>query len=132
MVKDMKLQFELDCQKEVVSQVIHKIINEITAVDPEIQDIEFRVEMAAREMLANAIEHGCKTQEQFIQVELKVSSSEVYLKVIDPGEGFDWENADFSIPLLNERGRGLGMIKEAADRIKFNKVGNIITAYFCN
>ena len=125
-----KLEFEMICQKEEISNIIARLKKEIENINHNIQDLNFKVEMTAREMLANAIEHGCQSAEEKIKIKLKTSPSKVSLIVIDPGNGFDWENADFTIPLLEEDGRGLGMIEKAADEIEFNEKGNCITAYF--
>lgn len=76
------------------------------------------------------LEINCQQEEGKIEVKLTANSYEVILRVKDPGSGFDWENVDFSLPLLAEKSRGLGMIDKAADEIYFNERGNIIKVYF--
>ena len=127
-----KLEFKLNliCTKEEIPNIIKKLKKEIKKIDHNILDLDFRLEMVTREMLANAIEHGCQQDEDKIKIKLETSPSTVSLQVQDPGDGFDWKNADFSIPLLEENGRGLGMIDKGADKIEFNEKGNCITVYF--
>ncbi|MFW6269958.1 MAG: ATP-binding protein [Bacillota bacterium] len=127
---ELKLQLEINCQQDSISPLIQNLLKKMEKTDHGIKDLDFRLEVAAREMLANAIEHGCQEDEGKIEVKLTANSYEVTLRVKDPGSGFDWENADFSLPLLAEKGRGLGMIDKAADEIYFNERGNIIKVYF--
>lgn len=129
--KDSTFKFKMPCQEDAIAGILHEITTEIAKVDPEISDLEFRVEMAVREMLANAIEHGCKSSEQEIYIELQTSVSRVKIAVKDPGEGFDFDRANLNdMPVMEEKGRGLAMVNEAVDEIKFNETGNKITVYF--
>lgn len=128
---DHSVNFNIPCQKQSIAEVLEKISIEIARVDPDITDLDFRLEMAVREMLANAIEHGCETYEQEIEIELEATGSRVKIAVEDPGKGFDCEKVNLNdMPVLEEKGRGLAMINEAADEINFNEAGNRITVYF--
>ena len=124
------IKLEMNCQKEDISNIITRLKKEIENINHNVEELDFKLEMAAREMLANAIEHGCQSVEEKIEIILNTSPSKIVLKVIDPGDGFDWKNTDFTIPLLEEEGRGLGMIDKAADKMEFNEQGNCITVYF--
>ncbi|MFW5795038.1 MAG: ATP-binding protein [Bacillota bacterium] len=96
-----------------------------------ILDLEFRLEIAVRKMLANAIEYGCQVTEDQITVQFDIAKNKIALIVGDPGEGFDWENHNFKIePVLDERGRGLKMINEVSDKIEFNNKDNLIKITF--
>jgi serine/threonine-protein kinase RsbW len=66
-----------------------------------------------------------------IRIGLFIGAEELIFKVEDPGPGFDWENYDLDkMPKFAEKGRGLKMINQVSDQIKFNQAGNKITACF--
>lgn len=122
----------MPCEKEKISETIKKISEKVENLDHHIDNLNFKIKAATKEILANAVEHGCRHREEKIKIELKATASKVSIKVIDPGDGFDWKNADFGHSLLKETGIGLGIINKAASEIEFNETGNIITVYFYN
>lgn len=131
--------YEMGCKAEEISLILEKIFSELNNSIISAEEITFNLEIAAREMLANAIEHGCALAAEKsdnlaalkIKLELKVSKEKLVLQVKDPGPGFDWENCDLEIrPSFAEKGRGLKMINQVSDQIKFNSAGNKITAVF--
>ena len=127
-----KKHFSMTCQKEAYPEVMRKIVEESRPLIQNNIELKFRLEMAAREMLANALEHGCSCEEEKIEIVLTLGDSrQIKLRVISPGEGFDVGEAALNyMPKLETRGRGLPIIKIAADRVDFNEKGNIITAVF--
>ncbi len=130
---DYSVKFKMLCHKDAISKTLDKITGEITEIDPEIPDLDFCLEIAAREILANAIEHGCENSEQEIEIELQVNVSRVKLAVKDPGKGFEPENVNLNdMPIWEEKGRGLAMVNEVADGISFNETGNKVTVNFRN
>ncbi len=127
----LNLRREMPCLPDEVSEEVERIILSLDSFDHRIDDLTFRVEMALREMLANAIEHGCRSGEEKILIEVEAVPGRVKISVSDPGDGFDWRSANLDhMPVLEEKGRGLGMIKQAADELKFNEKGNRITVIF--
>lgn len=120
----------MSCQSQNIEDVVQKIISKVEKIDPDISDLNFRIKIAVREMLANAIVHGCADKGE-ISIELDIYNDQVKLKVKDPGEGFDHENASFNkVPVDEESGRGLIMINEVADKVVFNEKGNAISVFF--
>ena len=132
-------KFKIRCEAEAIPELLEKVFSKLTKYENEVENINFRIEIAAREMLANAIEHGCvqavnnglKLEEGYIMVILKISNYNIIFSVKDCGNGFDWENYDLdTMPSLEERGRGLKMINNVADKVEFNQKGNEITIFF--
>jgi anti-sigma regulatory factor (Ser/Thr protein kinase) len=92
---------------------------------------EFEVEMALREALANAIEHGCQGDPSK-SIQCCVAGDEwgdVVILVRDPGPGFD----PTQIPdpregpnLLRDGGRGIHLINEFMDEVRFAHDGREI------
>jgi len=92
---------------------------------------EFEVEMALREALANAIEHGCQG-DPAKSIQCCVAgdeSGDVVIVVRDPGAGFD----PTTVPdprqgdrLLLDGGRGIHLINEFMDEVRFAHDGREI------
>lgn len=131
--------FKIGCRADEITPLLEKVLAELDQVVENNCEINFKLELAAREMLANAIEHGSilasETNSDFeklvIKVKLVVRSKELSFTVKDPGPGFDWQNYDLAeMPKFEEKGRGLKMINQVSDQMKFNSVGNEITAIF--
>lgn len=139
---DCKVEFNYEIENEAaeINLILKKLFSDLKNNIPEkyFSELEFKIELAAREILANAIEYGGNFKanspqlENFIiKINMKITEKNLIFQVMDPGRGFDWENYDFkTMPLFSERGRGLKMVKKVADKIEFNKKGNQITAYF--
>lgn len=130
--------FQIGCKAKEISSVIGKILSELDSIEFNFK-IKLNIELAAREMLANAIEHGCasasnkfnNSKKREVSIILKINNNKLFLTVQDPGSGFDWENYDLiTMPLYDEKGRGLKIIKKVSDQLEFNKSGNRITAIF--
>ncbi len=127
-----KFHFKMNCCKKAFTETMEKIVKACAPVLKDNTELKFRLEMAAREMLANALEHGCSCAEEKIMIVLTLENPrQLKLKVVSPGAGFDWQNIILNyMPHLETEGRGLPMIKIAADELEFNEKGNIITAVF--
>ncbi|MGM0437712.1 MAG: ATP-binding protein [Bacillota bacterium] len=132
-------KLEFDCQPKIIKKCLKKIFTILGAYKINIENLDFRIELALREMLANAIEHGCHNAKNMnisknelkIIVFLKIKNYKLVLSVKDPGKGFEWEKCNLESELsFEEKGRGLKMINEVVDELEFNKSGNQITIYF--
>lgn len=131
--------FKIGCRADEITPLLEKVFSELDDSVENSSEITFKLELAAREMLANAIEHGCAlatencggSENLKIKIKLLVKADELTFKVEDPGPGFDWLNYDLTeMPKFDEKGRGLKMINQVSDQMKFNSVGNEITAVF--
>lgn len=97
---------------------------------------EFEIEMALREALANAVNHGCGGDASQV-VECSVScceSGEVVIVVRDPGPGFD--PASIPSPVAGENvysthGRGIYLITQLMDDVWFERGGREIHMRRC-
>lgn len=132
-------RFEIGCKAEEISPLLKQIFSELDDLIEPSAELKFNLELAAREMLANAIEHGCALaaendsdlRELKIRISLAIDSNTVFFSVQDPGPGFDWENYELGeMPEFDEKGRGLKMINQVSDQMDFNDSGNKIRAGF--
>jgi len=110
----------------VVEQVM-RAVRDIKCVDGK----EDAIELALQEALANAIVHGAKEDPSKI-VECIVACDEqrgVLIIVRDPGEGFDPQaipSCTMGENLYSNHGRGIFLINQLMDEVKFRKNGTEI------
>lgn len=129
--KIKEYEYIMPGQANKITEIINKLVDLTIETDHNVPDIDFRLEIAAREMLANAIEYGCKDHNDEIEILFSIEQNKIELSVKDPGEGFNWQEHSFEIvPVLDERGRGLKMINKVSDEMDFNDKGNQIKITF--
>ena len=111
-----------------------EVVGEIMATISDMKCIngkEFEIELALREALANAIEHGCAgdcTKRISVCVACSESSG-VLLVVRDPGSGFDPSNVPSPVVgsnIYSSHGRGIYLINQLMDEVSFEKGGTEI------
>lgn len=122
-----------------ITLIFKKILKDLNQAAELEADFLFDLELVLREMLANAIEHGCtlastqnSNQEKMkVIITVKLSSSILELSVQDPGPGFNWLKQDLKkMPKFQARGRGLKIIYKLSNQLNFNQSGNKIKAKF--
>jgi serine/threonine-protein kinase RsbW len=106
---------------------IMKLIQEMSCAEGK----EFEIETAVREALANAVVHGAKEDpNQRVQVWVGCDMNRgMIIGVRDPGPGFD--PASVPSPLKSEQlysshGRGIFLINQLMDEVKFERGGTEI------
>lgn len=99
-------------------------------LSPITRRLEYRLKTLLCEALANAIRHGLRedpARSVLVRVELTAELARVH--VTDGGEGFDPRSVEPPLDpaaLDRESGRGLLIIRELADAVEFNELGNSI------
>ncbi|MDH4184143.1 MAG: ATP-binding protein [Nitrospinota bacterium] len=92
-----------------------------------------RLKVVIRELLINAIEHGCQNDaSQNVDCEIEyLGGARFRVTVEDSGMGFDYASIDWTLPgdPQQERRRGFGLVNTLADEVEFNEKGNRITAF---
>lgn len=114
--------------------IAEKLIDDITAEKKLSSEIYGNILVAVVEAVNNAILHGNKANPQkHVTVRFNMANRELYFKVIDEGEGFDYDSIpDPTLPENLEKpfGRGIFLIKHLADEVQFNEEGNEIEIKF--
>jgi anti-anti-sigma factor len=92
-----------------------------------------RLKVVIRELLINAIEHGCggdPSKQVSCEIEY-LGGSRFRVTAEDGGEGFDYSSIDWKLPgdPQQERRRGFGLVNTLADEVEFNEKGNRVTAF---
>ena len=90
--------------------------------------------VAVTEAVNNAIQHGNElNKELFVDVAVGDKSEEFCFSIKDEGNGFNFnELPDPTAPenLLKESGRGIFLMKNLADDVIYDGVGNSVSIYF--
>ncbi len=126
----MKLKVSLSAERKAVDPVVRNVMEIVRDMQCAIGK-EDDIELALTEALANAVVHGAKEDPSKI-VECIVACDEqrgMLIMVRDPGPGFD----PASIPdpctgnnIYSSHGRGIFLINQLMDEVKFHKNGTEI------
>jgi serine/threonine-protein kinase RsbW len=96
--------------------------------------VEFELKVILNELIINAIKHGNNSDvSKKVKTSITISKSGfVFIIIEDEGEGYDYKcrvrNKDIAVNEdfcdLKETGRGIVIVSNLCDKIKFNKKGN--------
>lgn len=89
----------------------------------------FASELLLREVLVNAVTHPATAcvQRRILCV-LRLKPGRLLLAVHDGGKGFDWRTrVGVSTPPGDTRGRGLEILRQYANVVRFNSRGNTVS-----
>ncbi len=127
---DLRVKVTLAASRTAVDPVVEQVMEamrQIKCVDGK----EDAIELALQEALANAVVHGAKEDPSKV-VECLVACDEqrgVLIIVRDPGEGFDPKaipSCTMGENLYSNHGRGIFLINQLMDEVKFHKNGTEI------
>lgn len=136
-MKSFNTRIPCDIQQvgQVVGYILHNLDDRYGKLD---ECVSFELRLILNELVLNAIKHGNKCD---IGKSVKISvgmlkDHHVVLAVEDEGEGYDYSTVysctgvtdcildEDDIFSMKETGRGMLLVKNLCDRIKFNKKGN--------
>ncbi len=126
----LRINVTIPADPDAISPVVGGIMELARWMDC-IEGKEMEIETALREALANAIRHGCHG-DRTKKVQCTVACNEersLVIVVRDPGSGFD----PHSVPnptriqnLYSSHGRGIYLINELMDEVRFERGGSQI------
>ena len=126
----LRLDLTLSADVNEIDPVVQRILAIVSTMECG-SGKGFEIETALREALANAVVHGCQGDPgKKIQIAVGCDEARGMLIVVrDPGTGFD----PHSIPsptqgqnLYRSHGRGIYLINELMDEVRFEKGGTEI------
>jgi serine/threonine-protein kinase RsbW len=126
----LKLQVTLAAERNAIDPVVQRvmeIVRQMKCADGR----EDAIELALAEALANAVIHGAKADPSKI-IECDVACDEanhILIIVRDPGNGFDpthIPNPCAGENVYSNHGRGIFLINQLMDEVKFHKNGTEI------
>ena len=126
----LRVRVTLAADRKAVDQVVEQVMQAVRDIKC-VNGKEDAIELSLQEALANAVVHGAK-EDPTKTVECLVACDEqrgVLIIVRDPGQGFD----PGAIPactmgenLYSNHGRGIFLINQLMDEVKFHKNGTEI------
>jgi serine/threonine-protein kinase RsbW len=126
----MKLDVVLPADESLIAPTVKRIMEVVSEIECS-KGKDFEIETALLEAVANAVRHGAKN-DATKKVEVVVICEEpqgMLIIVRDPGPGFDPDsvpNPTEGDALFNDHGRGIYMINQLMDEVKFEKNGTEI------
>ncbi len=89
----------------------------------------FGAELLVREALTNAVLHGSGADPaKQVRCSVRLKGRRLLIAVSDDGEGFDWRAARHKpAGSLDISGRGIGILHQYANWVRFNERGNAVT-----
>jgi serine/threonine-protein kinase RsbW len=126
----MKLDVVLPANEALIAPTVRRIMEVVSDIECS-KGKDFEIETALMEALANAVRHGAKN-DATKKVECVVVCEEpqgMLIIVRDPGTGFDptkVPNPTQGDALFDDHGRGIYMINQLMDEVKFEKNGTEI------
>lgn len=126
----LRVRITLAAQRESVDPVVSQVMDSIRGLNC-VNGKADAIELALQEALANAVVHGAKEDPSKI-VECLVACDDergVLIIVRDPGEGFDpgaIPSCTMGENLYSNHGRGIFLINQLMDEVKFHKNGTEI------
>jgi len=127
---NLRVRVTLAAERKSVDPVVEQVMQAVREMKC-VNGKEDAIELALAEALANAVVHGAKEDPSKI-VECLVACDEqrgVLIIVRDPGEGFDPKNipsCTMGENLYSNHGRGIFLINQLMDEVKFRKNGTEI------
>ncbi len=127
---NLRVQVTLAATRDAVDPVVEQVmeaVRQMKCVDGK----EDAIELALQEALANAVVHGAKEDPSKV-VECLVACDEqrgILIIVRDPGEGFNpgaIPSCTVGENLYSNHGRGIFLINQLMDEVKFHKNGTEI------
>ncbi len=126
----MKLNVVMAADETLIAPTVKRIMEVVSDIECS-HGKEFEIETALMEALANAVRHGAK-KDPSKKVECVVACEDplgMLIIVRDPGEGFDPKsvpNPTEGDAIFSDHGRGIYMINQLMDEVKFAKNGTEI------
>ena len=127
---DLRVRVTLAADRKAVDPVVEQVMEYVRKMK-NVEGKEDAIELALQEALANAVVHGAKEDPTKV-VECIVACDEqrgLLIIVRDPGPGFDPQgipSCTMGENLYSNHGRGIFLINQLMDEVKFHKNGTEI------
>jgi serine/threonine-protein kinase RsbW len=127
---NLRVRVTLAADRKAVDPVVQQVMDAVRQMKC-VDGKEDSIELALQEALANAVVHGAKEDPRKV-VECLVACDEqrgILIIVRDPGEGFDpgaIPTCTMGENLYSNHGRGIFLINQLMDEVRFRKNGTEI------
>lgn len=121
--------FKIPSDSGHIKKASVKILNSLKKLNLD-KDTLFDIRLCLEEAIINAIKYGNKRKKDLsVEISYSISGGRLEVTICDEGKGFDYN----SIPdprsrknILKQGGRGLFLIRNLMDEVRFNDKGNQI------
>src|SRR5688572_2674741 len=128
---ETELVLELPNDLRQIEHAVEYVMQRCAACQPHGRKLRLNFRVSLTEALANAMLYGNrKDPDKRVRVEVIVGDEELVARVTDEGPGFDPDRVpDPTSPdnLEKSGGRGLFLMRELMDEVRFNERGNQVT-----
>ncbi len=127
---DAELKLRVPSDVAYVDEAVDLVARHLEAAFVDRHTIRFNLRVALAEAVANAILYGnCQDTDKRVAIRVLFGHNVVEMEVTDEGCGFDYRYLpDPTLPANRMRpyGRGLYLIRQLVDEVRFNEAGNSI------
>jgi serine/threonine-protein kinase RsbW len=127
---EAELAFRIPSDVHLVDEAVELVARNLEPAFVDRHTIRFNLRVALAEAVANAILYGnCEDRAKGVAVRVLFGPNAVEMEVTDEGCGFDYRYVpDPTLPANRMRpyGRGLFLIRQLVDEVRFNDAGNSI------
>lgn len=128
---DRQLVFELPNDLRCIEETVDFVVSRCSTCEEVARKLHLNFRVSLVEALSNAMIYGNgEDPSKRVHVEVFLEQGTVTARVTDEGAGFDPGGVpDPTVPLnvCRERGRGLFLMRELMDEVRFNARGNSVT-----
>ena len=125
----MVINERLPSQLEKIPGFLSQVIKKIETLGLKEEEV-FEIRLCLEEALTNAMKHGNKLDPDLsVEVDIEAHDNRLTIKVVDQGQGFDFENLPDPTDkdnLLKTAGRGIFLIKNLMNKVEFSDRGRVI------
>lgn len=110
----------------LIGKIGEDIAKEIDRFSGDRETLAYQINLVLTEAMSNAIKYGNPdNREETVHIVINISDKELFIRIYDYGQGFDINE----IPLpdfdaLEDRGRGIFLIKSLMDSVQYTKHGD--------
>jgi serine/threonine-protein kinase RsbW len=114
----------------LIGRIGEDIAREIDRFTGDRETLAYQINLVLTEAMTNAIKYGCSdNSEECVHIIINIAENELLIRIFDYGQGFDINeipSPDYN--LLEDRGRGIFLIKALMDSVKYirNSDGNVL------
>ena len=112
----------------VVGRIAEDLVQQLKSYQGNREELAHQLNIVLTEAMANAIKHANRADpDKKVLIRINVENNEIIIRVFDSGSGFDLDsiaNPDFENQPLDERGRGIFIIRSLMDLVEYRQADN--------
>ena len=123
----MKKKFQVDSDLSIVQKTSQDVLSFLRPLPLE-DSVLFDIRLCLEEALINAMKYGNGLRKEVpVELDVEFAENEIRITVKDQGPGFDPKKLEACTDeknLFRDRGRGVYLIHQLMDEVRYNEKGN--------